>query len=171
MSECPCGRVETHPETKNEIRAVIAPCARSATKTEVLRMENRCSEIVILHEMLKEVGIDHVFREIHGSFQLVYPTLDAWDNAMRRYMSAPRKVFREDMRNAISVIPRGDRLEIMGMLTDEEFAIDDIAYTTAENVFARIVEKEKGKRDPWLINDWTEAVDKALDGAERKREG
>lgn len=81
-------------------------------------------EIFLLKEMLEKENIPFIFRNLFDGFQICYP----------------------DIKNKVcSVIEHEgsyghnqDRLEIMGLISDEETNDDVLGYLTAEDVFNRI---------------------------------
>lgn len=85
-------------------------------------------EIFRLKEMLEKENIHFIFRDLFDGFQICYP----------------------DIKNKVcSVIEHGgsyghnqDRLEIMGLISDEE-TDDVLGYLTAEDVFNRIYKHYK----------------------------
>ena len=110
--------------------------------------------IIKLHNMLESSGIEHGFRSMNGGYQVVYPTFDAWDAVLRAYHQCPRSLYCRVQGNAISVVltpyswGRDEgKLEIMGMLTDDELVLEDVAAVTVEEAFRRIAEAEENKRE------------------------
>ncbi len=90
-------------------------------------------EIFRLKEMLEKAGIPFVFKEFNDfrdGFQILYPEGNT----------------KEEQKNVCSVIEHifsygneVDKLEIMGLLTDEESEFDTVkGFLSAENVFERI---------------------------------
>lgn len=87
-------------------------------------------EILVLKNMLDDEGIPYVINPEFGGYHLEYPCSQT----------------REDNERICSVIEHNgsygrevDKLEIMGLLTDEEYKCDTVAgYLTAEDVFNRI---------------------------------
>jgi spore maturation protein CgeB len=109
-------------------------------------------EIIRLHNMLVSEGVGHVFRDFRDGFMIIYPSDSEWDKVIEYYGCVPRKRHFEMSRNAMNVIENShsygsgvDKIEIMGMLTEEEFARDDVAVVTADEAFARIIDAEKRK--------------------------
>lgn len=86
-------------------------------------------EIFRLKEMLEKENIHFIFRDLFDGFQICYP----------------------DIKNKVcSVIEHDgsyghnqDRLEIMGLISDEETNDDVLGYLTAEDVFNRIYKHHK----------------------------
>lgn len=86
-------------------------------------------EIFRLKEMLEKENISFIFRNLFDGFQICYP----------------------DTKNRVcSVIEHNgsyghsqDRLEIMGLISDEETDDEVLGYLTAENVFNRIYKHYK----------------------------
>ncbi len=87
--------------------------------------ENQYTEIYKLAKMLSEAGIPYKFNCIYDGFQVLYP------NETDRILSAVQHFF--------SYGHEKDLIEIMGLLTDEEYEIDSVVgELTADNVFKRI---------------------------------
>lgn len=93
-------------------------------------MLSEFTEIKRLHVMLNEVDIPHEFKEwkhdSNDGYQLCYPF--SGEGRVCNVVQTNNSYGGED-----------NRLEIMGLLTDEEREEDDVAgWLTAEEVFARI---------------------------------
>lgn len=87
-------------------------------------------EILRLKKMLEEKHIPFVFKENFGGYQIVYPGYN-------------KEMICSVIEHCGSYGREEDKLEIMGLLTEEEYEIDSVkGYLTAEEVFGRI------------INDW-----------------
>ena len=116
-------------------------------------MEN-FDAIINLHNMLKQAGIEHTFRSLNNGYQVVYPSVEAWDAVMNAYNVHSRKWYGNVQCNAISAVlspfswGRGEgKLEIMGMLTEDEIKLDDIACVTPDEAFRRIAEAEEQRKE------------------------
>lgn len=106
---------------------------------------SKYSEIIKLHNMLDSECIGHVFRQINNGFQVVYPSLEAWDEVLRIYESSPRDRYFENSQNCMSAVENewsyghsSDLLEVMGMLKAGECNMDEVAVMTASEAFKRI---------------------------------
>jgi hypothetical protein len=104
-----------------------SPYYRGHPDAEHFELNDRYKEIIRLHEMLAENDIPHVIRRCLDGWQVCYPEVRPGDecvvDAVEHLGSYGREL---------------DLLEIMGLLTPEEEAEDNIAgYLTAENVFER----------------------------------
>ena len=101
-------------------------------------------EIIKLHNMLVAEGIGHEFKTFKDGYMVVYPSLAAWDETIKYYDRLSRDCM-SAVETSISYGSGADKIEIMGMLTADEAALDDIAVVTANEAFARIVDAEKRK--------------------------
>lgn len=82
-------------------------------------------EIIKLHRMLDDAGISYTFKPYADGYQLLYAHDD--------------NLFCSAIEHKYSYGHEKDLIEIMGLLTEEEAAYDDVVgYLTAEDVFARI---------------------------------
>lgn len=82
-------------------------------------------EIIRLKEMLEQEEIPFEFRNLNGGYQLCYPCIN------QRICSV--------VEHGFSYGAEDDKLEIMGLLTDEELEQDEVrGYLSAENVANRI---------------------------------
>ena len=89
-------------------------------------MLSEFTEIKRLHAMLNEVDIPHEFKEWEHEYQLCYSL-----NGEGRVCSV--------VQTNNSYGGENNRLEVMGLLTDEEREENDVVgWLTAEEVFARI---------------------------------
>lgn len=90
--------------------------------------KDRYKEILRLQKMLEENGIPHVFGKAYDGWMVCYPVARRSQNCVL-----------DAIEHAHSYGNWEDRLEIMGLLTPEEEAVDDVVgHLTAENVFERI---------------------------------
>lgn len=89
-------------------------------------------EVLRLSEMLTHAHIPHVLERHYDGWKLVYA-----DAAGRCYA----------VEHFLSYGHEADRLEIMGLLTDDEERIFDgiMGYMTAEDVFQRIKARHEGR--------------------------
>lgn len=81
-------------------------------------------EIYLLKEMLEKENIPFIFRDLFDGFQICYPNIK-------------NKICSVIEHNG-SYGHNQDKLEIMGLISDEETSDDVLGYLTAENVFNRI---------------------------------
>lgn len=113
-------------------------------------------EIIKLHNMLVAEGIEHEFKTFKDGYMVVYPSLAAWDETIKYYdrpfSGKYNAKYNELSRDCVSAVETSfsygsgaDKIEIMGMLTADEAALDDVAVVTADEAFARIVDAEKRK--------------------------
>lgn len=86
-------------------------------------------EIFRLKEMLEKENIPFVFRNLFDGFQICYP------NIKNKVCSV--------IEHEGSYGHNQDKLEIMGLLYDEETDDDVLGYLSAENVFNRIYKHYK----------------------------
>lgn len=102
-----------------------SPYYRGSPDVEHYGLDDKYKEIIRLHEMLAENDIPHVIQRHMDGWQVCYPSVEKCvADAIEHFGSYGRD---EDL------------LEIMGLLTPEEDAEDEVAgYLTAENVFERI---------------------------------
>lgn len=92
------------------------------------------NEIFRLRKMLVYAGIPHVMHRLYDGWQIEYQ-----HGGEGRKLSAVQHYF--------SYGHEHDRIEIMGLLTEEEEKNDSVlGYLTAENVFERI-EREEQKNE------------------------
>ena len=90
--------------------------------------DERYTEIIKLHDMLKAAGITHEFKKFMDGWQVIYPA------------DGPARVM-DAVQNFGSYGADENLLEIMGLLTPEEEKHDTVlGYLTAKDVFARIQE-------------------------------
>lgn len=90
--------------------------------------DERYTEIIRLHDMLKAAGIKHEFKKFMDGWQVIYP-----EDGPERVMDA--------VEHFCSYGNEDDLLEIMGLLTTEEEKHDTVlGNLTAEDVFTRIQE-------------------------------
>lgn len=90
--------------------------------------DERYTEIIRLHDMLKAAGITHEFKKFRDGWQVIYPA------------DGPERVM-DAVEHFGSYGNEDDLLEIMGLLTPEEEKHDTVlGYLTAKDVFARIQE-------------------------------
>ena len=87
-------------------------------------------EIFLLKEMLEKENIPFIFRNLFDGFQICYPV-----NGENRICSV--------IKHGGSYGHNQDRLEIMGLISDEETDDDVLGYLTAEDVFNRIYKHYK----------------------------
>lgn len=88
-------------------------------------------EIFRLDEMLTESNIPHEFRELFDGYQICYPyrewLIDDWYSVC------------DAVEHSYSYGSKEDKLELLGLLTDEESQRDIVVgWLTAEDVFERI---------------------------------
>lgn len=96
--------------------------------------DERYTEIIKLHDMLKATEIPHEFKKFRDGWQVIYP-----EDGPARVMDA--------VEHFGSYGNEDDLLEIMGLLTPEEEKYDIVSGgLTAEDVFARIKEHWEGER-------------------------
>lgn len=88
-------------------------------------------EIFRLKEMLEKAEIPFEFGELYDGYQICYPKNDEPEKEDLRVCSVVEHLGSYGHTN--------DKLEIMGLLTDEESQYDEVVgYLSAENVFERI---------------------------------
>ena len=88
--------------------------------------DNRYQEILRLDAMLTEKQIPHTCQKVMDSWQVIYP-----QDGKKRVMDA--------IEHCGSYGNEQDKLEIMGLLTQEEKKNDSVlGYLSAEEVFSRI---------------------------------
>lgn len=85
---------------------------------------NKYKEIFRLKEMLEKENIPFIFRDLFYGFQINYPDIK------NRVCSV--------VEHNYSYGHNQDRLEIMGLISDEETDDDVLGYLTARDVFERI---------------------------------
>lgn len=94
----------------------------------IMCLNERYQEILRLDKMLTEAEIPHELVRYFDGWQIIYPGKDT-------------KVA-DVIEHCASLGREEDKLEIMGLLTDEESKKDDVlGGLTAEEVFARIKEQ------------------------------
>lgn len=94
-------------------------------------MKEKYNEILKLKEMLTDAGIPFYMREIFDGYQICYPENNTKQKPDVRECSV--------IEHEASYGHSEDKLEIMGLLTDEELQNDDVVgYLSAEEVFSRI---------------------------------
>lgn len=82
------------------------------------------NEIIKLHEMLTEANIPHEFHRLYDGYQICYP--------------AKQNCIADAIEHYGSYGNDEDTLEIMGLLTEEEWEQDGVlGHLTAEEVFKR----------------------------------
>lgn len=92
-------------------------------------------EILRLKEMLEKAEIPFEFSEYMGGYHLCYPKENDHDCVEKETFDRVCSVIEHDG----SYGREQDLLEIMGLLTDEEYQDDEVVgYLSAENVFERI---------------------------------
>ena len=94
-------------------------------------------EIFKLKDMLTNANIDHIFynRSESGGYQICYP-----DNGVDRICSVILHNYSYGNEKGL--------LEIMGLLTDDEYEQDTVkGYLTAEEVFKRIKEDWDNRKE------------------------
>lgn len=90
------------------------------------KTDENYKEILKLNEMLNEKGIPHTLENFLDGWQVIYPK-----NGKEKVMDA--------VEHFGSYGNKEDRLEIMGLLTEEELENDDVlGFLTAKEVFERI---------------------------------
>lgn len=88
--------------------------------------DSRYKEILRLDAMLNERHIPHICQKFMDGWQVIYP-----EDGKKRVMDA--------IENYGSYGQEQDKLEIMGLLTQEEKKVDSVlGYLSAEEVCARI---------------------------------
>lgn len=86
---------------------------------------DKYKEILVLDEMLKEAYIPHTMEPMFGGYHICYPTKE---NTVCSAIEHSGSYGRNE-----------DKIEIMGLLTDEEQSFDDVVGgLSAKEVFERI---------------------------------
>lgn len=94
------------------------------------KLNTAYTEILSLHEILKNNRVPHEFHRLYDGWQICYPDEDHWKiSAVQHYVSYGAK---------------DNRIEIMGGITPYDGKCDGVlGHLTAEDVFARIVTMHK----------------------------
>lgn len=101
---------------------------------EMKKINTRFQEIIRLDDMLDEANICHGFHRLFDGFQVIY--------------CKDGKQIADVIEHSYSYGSVADKLEIMGLLTPEEEAVDNVkGWLTAEEVFARIEKHWNGGVD------------------------
>lgn len=98
------------------------------------RLNLNYREILRLSEMLTRAHITHVLEHVYDGWHLIYGT---------EYGTVCSVI-----EHRLSYGQEADRLEIMGLLTEDELKIfgDVVGWLTAEDVFERIKAHHEGRR-------------------------
>ena len=101
-----------------------------------------CNEILKLKDLIEKEGIPFEFETRKDGYQLVYPSFSSNGNFICSVVEFPGTYGYED-----------DKLEIMGLLTFDEYTYDTVVgHLTAEDVFERI--KKHYEEYPEVISKW-----------------
>lgn len=116
-------------------------------------VKEKYGSIIKLHEMLAESGIRHDFGPFFGGYTVSYPSDKDWYRTMEQY-SRSKIRYLELARFSCNAAEHDftygrsiDKIELMGMLTEDEYAADDVVVLDFEEVFNRIVEVEKKRKE------------------------
>lgn len=94
-------------------------------------MKEKYNEIFKLKKMLTDAGIPFYMHELFDGYQICYPEQNTSQTPDARECSV--------IEHEGSYGHSEDKLEIMGLLTDEELQNDDVVgHLSAEEVFSRI---------------------------------
>lgn len=95
--------------------------------SELFKEKSEYKEIFRLKEMLEKAEIPFSFNDVFDGYQIIYPDTEIQECVM------------DAIERKGSYGSQNDKIEIMGLLTEEESQDDDVVgWLTAENVFERI---------------------------------